>query len=98
MNHSRFSTPSQKAALFISAALRRDGHEATLLSRLVKGSTTFGMKDYHIHTVQSDVTTEIMRNYFEVCSDNFPVTFATSRGVIEEVIEPTRDNSLPFQL
>lgn len=94
MNAAEFLTPSQTAATFLEAALRRDKHSPKMTSLLVQGKTPWGsVANFRVWRVVSPVSVEIMRNYFEACSNNFPVTFASSRGVIQETTLAATDST-----
>jgi len=84
MHASEYLTRSEKCALLIWAALRRDKHNAKTSSRLQKGNTLRGEKDFHLHRVYSEIPVEIMRNYVEAVSDSFPMTFAACSHVAQE--------------
>lgn len=73
-----FHSSNEKACIFLSFALEKDGIKTKKDSRLntVNPSKTVGReKFFHIHILYVECSQEILVTYVNYCADKFPETF-----------------------
>ncbi len=75
---SSFHSASEKAVLFLSIALEKDGIKTKKHSALVRpnASLTVGReRNFHKHVLLVECSQEILITYVNFCADKFPDTF-----------------------